>query len=144
MRRFLSVLVCTGALLSCRPAIQTAGHTLTPEEEALKTGSARRPAVPAISAATTSPDGSLQGSVESPPIEEPPFADLPPGGRVIGDSKPVAVEGLGRAGHWVAHCSLPPGTKLGPRGEPLSAPSLTLTIGDKAEAITALLRSSED
>ncbi len=126
---------------SCAPSAKRAGHSMTAHE-------AKREVI----------DANLQadrdGEPRTPPTETKPaptatpelrplYAEVPKGGRLIGETGPVALEDWGRGGHWVAHCSIPPETKVGPRGSPSRAPDLHLTLGETTESIDALLGSDD-
>jgi hypothetical protein len=135
------------SLSGCGPTVQAAGHTVNPEG---KTGNVapekslsgeRTPS----STAKRPRAGDTASSPPLPPLPEPEelYAEVPHGGRLIGTAGPIALEAWGRGGHWVAHCSLNEGTKFGPRGEAKEKPDLSLTLGDRAEPIEAVLASDE-
>ena len=140
-----SILALSLSLVGCGAPVKEAGHSLNaPGDSTKATGNTRVPPENNAPPSSTSKTGAPSTITPPPPPEQKPlYAEVPEGGRLIGDAGPIALEDWGKGGHWVAHCSLPKWTKVGARGEAKSAPSLHLTLGDKSESIDALLASDE-
>lgn len=129
---------------ACGPTVRAAGHTVSPDKKGPPgdTEPAENPPHPDTKPPTAG--GALSSPPPPPLIErEELYADVPEGGRLIGKAGPIALEDWGQGGHWVATCSLPEGSKLGPRFEAKVKPELTLTVGDGTEPIDAVLSSDE-
>lgn len=141
-----SLLLCLLGL-GCAPQLPAAGHTKVAE------------AGPAPQDPSPTHRSGLSATSEAPPSRRdqisPPraslYAEIPDGGRLLGKPGPIALEGLGRGGHWVAYCQGASALKDGsqsrgplqatPRGDLIDLPSVFLHIGEHEEEITALLAS---
>jgi hypothetical protein len=130
----------------CAPPVRAAGHTQVPDSDPPQSEE-EKPAEkdPPPRDQTPSPP---HGSVA--PARPSLYADVPSGGRLLGKPGAIALEGLGRGGHWVAYCQGAPGASEGesrgalrttPRGDLIDLPSVFLSIGEKEEEMTALLAS---
>lgn len=134
-------------LTGCGPTVKAAGHTTSPDQKSTppQTSSTKDKSSASTPHPETSPSNpdDTQPPPPSLPEQEELYAEVPEGGRLIGHAGPIALEAWGKGGHWVAHCSRPEGTKLGPRGEAKEKPALHLTLGDTAEPIEAVLANDE-
>lgn len=141
-----SVFVLSLSLVGCGPTVKAAGHTVNAPDGGTKTASHppdSPPQIPQLTSTSKANERSTNTPSPPRPAHKPLYADVPEGGRLIGEEGPIALEDWGRGGHWVAHCSLPKGTTVGTRGQPKIAPALHLTLADKPESIDAVLASDE-
>ncbi len=126
--------------VACTPSVKQAGHTITPEEP-------HRENVVAPTKKTTTHNQELAAQTTPArvpaPEREPLYAEVPEGGRLVGSAGPIALEGWGKGGHWIAYCSLSAGTKVDTRGTPDRPANLHLTVGEKDEDVEALLANDE-
>ncbi len=148
----LSSLFFSLVVMSCAaPGFNQAGHTL-------KTASAEIESEPSPVPRNGQDPESRQdetgtSEIESPPEKTPPpepllSAEVPATGKLIGESRAVAVEGLGAGGHWVAYCQSPipgeGGRASEARGALKERPDLFLSFNDQSELISALLSADEE
>lgn len=135
-----------GALLllstaACGPGVRAAGHTKTGEDAGEHPPSATQVTttgeVPLL--ANNAEQSAPTKSVATRPVL---YAEVPEGGRLIGTTGGIAVEGVGRGGHWIAVCQADPSDpqKLTPRGDWVQSPALSLHVGAMSQRIDALLR----
>lgn len=135
-----------GTLLGCAgPGIKQAGHTLD------STSRAPHPAKKNSPQTQSEGHGEPQLSEISGPLphstplsrSEPLYAEIPANGRLLGEGRGVAVEGLGAGGHWAAFCQSPlageGGSRADERGVLKLRPELHLALGEQSEPIRALL-----